>query len=131
MAEGDPVLVGTSISGATFLLTAETGAIIQSSSREVSAQEREVFDASVGDVIGVVYFKFLATQNFSAIVNGVTGVTLAAPGVALALANSLGIGANQNGVAAGGLYTQTVNITHQGEDLRMISGTTKQRKGIA
>ena len=73
----------------------------------------------------------MASYNWSAIVNGVTGLALAAPGVALTLANTFGIGANQNGVAAGGIYSKDVKISHAGEDLRKISGTAMQRGGVA
>lgn len=128
MAAGDPVLIN--LTGATFLLTEETGVIIQSEDRSVDSKLKEVFDASVGATIGYVFFDFVATQDFNAIVNGTTGITLAAPGIALTLANDLGIGTNKNGVSAGGLYTKSVKVSHQGEDLRMVSGSTIQRQGI-
>ncbi|HEX8312163.1 MAG TPA: hypothetical protein VF614_12645 [Chthoniobacteraceae bacterium] len=133
MAAGDHVLIN--LTGATFLLTAETGCIIQSSERSVDSKMKEVFDASKGYTIGYVFYDFVASADFSAIVNSpsnaTTGLCIAAPGVALTLANDLGIGASKNGVAAGGTYTKSVKISHQGEDLRMISGSTIQRHGIA
>ena len=128
MAAGDPILI--TLSGATFLLTAETGVIIQSSDRSVESKMKEVFNASLGYTMGYVFFDFVATQDWSAILNGVTGVALAAPGVALTLANDLGIGTPKNGVSAGGLYTKSVKVSHHGEDLRQISGTCVQRQNI-
>ncbi|MEA3211323.1 MAG: hypothetical protein QOE70_4380 [Chthoniobacter sp.] len=129
MAAGDPILIN--LSGATFLLTAETGCIIQSADRTVDSKVKEVFNSALGYTIGYVFFDFVANQDFSAILNGVTGVALAQPGVALTLANDLGIGTPKNGVAAGGLYVKSNKVSHQGEDLRMISGSTIQRHGIA
>ena len=129
MALGDPVLVN--LSGCTFLLTAETGGIIQSSDRTVDSKDKEVFDASRGATIGDVYYDFKAMQPVEAILNGTTGIAAAQPGVAIVLANDLGIGTNKNGVSAGGLYTQSVQISHRGEDLRSISLTTKQRQFVA
>ena len=129
MAAGDPILIN--LSGATFLLAAETGVIIQSEERSTESKLKEVFDASKGYTVGYVFYDFVANQDFSAIVNGTTGLAIAAPGVALSLANDLGIGSAKNGVATGGLYTKTVKISNQGEDLRMISGSCVQRHGIA
>jgi len=129
MAAGDPVIIN--LSGATFLLSAETGVIIQSTDRSIDSKLKEVYSPVVGATTGYVFYDFVATQDFSAIVNGTTGVALAAPGVALTLANDLGIGTAKNGVSAGGLYTKSVKISHQGEDLRMISGNTIQRQGIS
>src|SRR4051812_29548115 len=102
MAAGDPILIN--LSGATFLLTPETGVIIQSGDRTVDSKLKEVFNAAVGYTMGFVFFDFLATQDFTAIVNGSTGVAIAAPGVALSIANDLGIGTAKNGVSAGGTY---------------------------
>lgn len=129
MALPDFALVN--LTGCTFLLSAETGGIIQSEERSVSSKMKDVFDASKGYTVGFVAFDFEAAADFSAVVNGSSGIAVAAPGVALVLANSLGIGAALNGVASGGIYTMNVRISHQGEDLRMISGSTKQRAGIA
>lgn len=129
MSAGDPILIN--LTGSTFLLTAETGAIIQSGERTVDSKMKEVFNAAVGYTVGYVFYDFTANQDFNAVVSGTTGVAIAAPGVALTLANDLGIGTAKNGVAAGGLYTKSVRISHQGEDLRMISGSVIQRAGIS
>ena len=129
MAAGDPILIN--LTGATFTMAAETGVIIESEERDVDSKLKEIFDPSAGRTIGYVFYDFVANLSWSAIVNGTTGLALAAPGVALALANSFGIGAAGNGVATGGIYTKSVKGAHQGEDLRKISGMAMQRAGIA
>lgn len=129
MAAGDPILIN--LPNATFLMASETGVIIQSEERDVSSKVKEVFDASKQTTVGEIFYDFVADYNFSAIVNGTSGLAAAAPGVALVLSNNFGIGTASNGVASGGLYTRTVKISHQQEDLRMVSGTAKQRAGVA
>ena len=128
MAAGDPVLIN--LPTATFLMAAETGVIIESSERDVESKVKEIFNAAVGYTIGYVFYDFMASINWSAILNGTTGLAAAAPGVALTMANQFGIGTLMNGVATGGIYTKTVKISHQGEDLRKISGTAMQRAGV-
>ena len=129
MAAGDPVLVN--LPNATFLMAAETGVIIESSDREVESKWKDIFNAATGYTLGYVVYDFLASINWSAILNGITGLALAAPGVALTMANQFGVGTAQNGVSSGGVYTKTAKVAHQGEDLRKISGTAVQRGGVA
>jgi len=135
MAQGDPILV--SLAGATFLLTAEVGLIIESEERDISAKFRDVFDASKGYDVGFVAYNFVANYSFSGIINGTTGLAIIAPGVAMTTANDLSLAAasatpTYNGVAktGGGIYTQSVRISQPGEDLRTMSGTAIQRAGI-
>ena len=78
-----------------------------------------------------MFWDFVAAVSFNAILNGTTGLAAAAPGVALTMANQFGVGTGGNGVASGGIYTKDVKISHQGEDLRMVSGNAMQRAGIA
>lgn len=129
MAAGDPISIN--LTGTTFLLTAETGVIIQSHDRSVDSKLKEVFSPAVGYTIGYVFFDFVASIDWSAIVAGTTGLAICAPGVVVVLANDFGIGTAKNGVATGGVYTKSVKLSHQGEDLRMISGSAVQRAGIA
>lgn len=137
MAQGDPILIN--LSGATFLLSAETGCIIESMERDISSKMREVFNASLAYVIGYVFYDFMASYSWSAIVNGTTGFSIAAPGVALTIASDLSSAASAaaspstyNGVhkSTGGIYTTNVRISHNGEDLRTINGTGIQRTAI-
>lgn len=125
---GDPVLIN--LTGVSFLLSAETGCIIQSSDREVEATWKDIFDASKGYDVGSVVFNPKASISFDAYLNGTTGLAIAQPGVALTLANTLGVGTNQNGVSAGATYCRTVKISHQTEDLRKVSGTAIQRGAV-
>lgn len=131
MAAGDPILIN--LPYATFLMQPETGVIVESADREVESKLKEIFNAALGYTAGLVFYDFMASVNWSAIVNGTTGLNLAAPGVALTLANNavLGVGTLQNGVATGGLYSKNVKFAHQPEDLLKVSGTAMQRAGIS
>jgi hypothetical protein len=125
MAAQDPILIN--LTGATFLLTAESGGIIQSFSRNTSRTELPVYDGSVGYDTGVVFHNPVADYNVTVITTSSTGICAASPGVAYVLAN-LSTG---NGVAAGGIYTLTTSISHSGGALRTFAITAKQRPGIA
>jgi len=140
MAQGDPILIN--LSGAAFLLTAETGIIVESEERSIDSKLREVFNAATGYTVGYVFYDFTAHYNWSGIINGTTGLALVAPGVAMTTANDLSVAAALSGLTStfqqyngvhkstGGIYTTNVNIRHSGEDLRTISGTAIQRTGI-
>ena len=131
MAAGDPVLIN--LSAATFLMAAETGVIIQSADRDITSKLKEVYDASKGYVSGYVFYDFIANISFNAILNGTTGLALAAPGVALTMANntSLVTATGGNGVATGGVYVKDVKLNHASEELIMLSGSAFQRAGVA
>ena len=136
MAQGDPTSVN--LSGTTFLLTAETGIIIESEERDVSCSMRNVFSASAGYDIGFVAYNWMASYSFNGLINGTTGLAVIAPGFAMTTANDLSVAASgatptYNGVAktSGGIYVQSARISHPGEELRSISGTALQRAGIA
>lgn len=125
MAEADPILVG--LSGATFLLTAETGGIIQAFSRNTDRQWIWVYDASVGYDIGFVSHNPAAHYNVRVIRNGNNGIPAASPGVALTLANTT----TGNGVTAGGIYCEQPTLDHQGGQLREYTVTAIQKPGIS
>ena len=112
-------------------MAAETGCIIQSEERDTQSAVKKVYSASAGMTVGNVFHDFVANYNWAAILSGTTGLPSAQPGVAITLANSFGVGANANGVSSGGIYCLTSKISHQAEDLRMVSGTAEQRPGIA
>lgn len=127
---GDPVLVN--LAAATFNLTGESGIIVESADVAIDAKFKDVFDASKGYDVGFVAYNFAATRNCAGILNGVTGLPLAQPGVALALANDMTVGATKNGVGTtGGIYTRNLKFSHQGEDLRKFSVMAMQKPGIA
>jgi hypothetical protein len=125
MAAQDPILVG--LSGATFLLTAESGGIIQSFSRNTDRQRIDVTDHSVGYDTGFVSWNPKANYNVRVITTAATGICAASPGVALTLANTT----TGNGVAAGGIYTDTTALSHNGGTLREFTVTATQKPGIA
>lgn len=125
MAEQDPILIG--LSGATFLLTAETGGIIQSYSRRTQRQEIPVYNAAVGYTTGSVFHDPSANYTVRIITTGNTGVAAAAPGTALTLANTT----SGNGVSSGGIYTTSTSLDHNGGALREFSAEAIQRPGIA
>jgi hypothetical protein len=116
-----PILLG--LSGATFLMTAETGGMIQSFSVEVRRKRLDVYDASVGYTAGKVYHDPSATYTVRVIKTGSTGVSAAAPGVAVTLANTIG---TANGAPGGTIYTDSVSQTHNPEGLRELSVTAVQ-----
>jgi hypothetical protein len=122
MALGDPVLID--LPNAKFLLSSETGVIIESFDLEVDSKLKEIFDASKGYTVGYVFYDFVGNQSWNAYVNGTTGLALAQPGVAITYANSLG-------VTSGGVYTKTVKISGGGEELFKIAGTSMQRQNVA
>lgn len=125
MAADDPILLN--LTGATFLLSAETGGIIQSFSQSDSRKKLEVYDGASGKTTGLVYHDPRATFNVRIISTGTTGVAAASPGVALTLANA----ATTNGVATGGIYTDTVERGHQAGQLQEFTVTATQIPGIS
>lgn len=122
----DPVLIG-SASSMTFLLAAETGCQISSFKRSVKSKKLAFYDASVGYTTGKIFHDFSAEYNFSGRKTGSTGLAAAAPAVAITFANFT----TGNGVSAGGIYTDTVDVDHGEENVRMISGTAEQMPGIS
>lgn len=120
MAAASPILIG--LSGATYLMTAETGGLIQNYTRGTGSKLIEVYDPTVGYTTGFVFHDFTADYNVEIITTGATGVAAASVGVALTLANTTTGG----GVASGTIYTLNTNLTHTGENLRRWSVTAKQ-----
>ena len=120
MAAVSPILLG--LTGATFLLTAETGGMIQSFSRNTTAKWIDVYDAAVGYTIGHVAHDFTADYSIDLISTGTTGIAATSPGVALTLANTTAGG----GVDTGTIYTLSTGISHSGEQLRRRTVTAKQ-----
>ena len=120
MAAASPILLG--ITGATFLLTAEAGGLIQSYSRNTTSKWVDVYDASVGRTVGHVAHDFTADYSVDIISTGSNGICAASPGVALALANPTSGG----GVDAGTIYTLSTGLSHSGEQLQHRTVTAKQ-----
>lgn len=120
MAAATPIIIG--LSGATFLLTAETGGIIQNYSRNTTSKLIDVYDPTLGYTTGHVFHDFTADYSVEIILTGDTGVAAASPGVALTLANT----DTGNGVDSGTIYTLSTSLSHAGEQLRRFSTTAKQ-----
>jgi hypothetical protein len=108
-------------------MTSETGGAIQSFSRSTERKFNFVYDAGVGYTTGFVAHDPKATYDIELILTGSTGVALASPGVTLSLANTT----TGNGVAAGGVYTQTTALRHAAEDFRKFTVNAFQYPGIA
>jgi hypothetical protein len=126
MAAGDPIKLGALATNGVFLMTSETGIIISSYRRNVDSKKFEFYDGSAGQVTGVVYHDFKATYEIKGATNGTTGLMAASVGVALTITNtSAGFG-----VATGGIYTDSVQIDHQSEQLREITVQATQRASI-
>lgn len=120
-----PILVN--LTGLIFLLQAEAGILIQNFDRETTRTREDVYDASLGYDIGFVAYNPQATYTVKGRVSGAAGVAIAAPAVALTLANLT----TGNGVSAGGIYTETVSISHSEKGFREITVTALQKPAIS
>ena len=118
MAATSPILLG--LTGATFLMTAETGGIIQSFSVNEGSKWIDVYDASVGYTVGHVAHDFVNDYSVEVIATGSNGICAASPGVALTLANNI------SGSNTALIYTISKSTSHQPENLRKKSVTAKQ-----
>lgn len=127
MAAGDPIKLGSLATNVVFLLSAETGIIIESWDRDIDAKKLEQYDASVGYVTGQIYYDFKAVYSIKGKIAGTTGLAVAAVGVVLTIANTN----TAHGVGAGGIYPDSVKLSHQGEQLRDIEISATQRHSIA
>lgn len=120
-----PILVN--LTGLVFVISAEAGIIVQSFERATNREFQFVFDMSVGYDVGFAAFNPTATYSVRGRYTGSTGISGASPGVAVTIANATTL----NGVTTGGIYTQTVSISHGEKGFREISVTAIQKPGIA
>lgn len=120
MAAAEPILIG--LSGATFLLEAETGGIIQNYSRNTGSKLLDVYDPTVGYTTGHVFHDFIADYSVEIILTGALGVAAASVGTALTLANTDSGG----GVSSGTILTLSTSLSHQSENLRRWSVSARQ-----
>ena len=121
MSAAVPVMIG--LPGATFLLTAETGGLVQTYSRNTGSKLIEVYDGTVGYTTGLVFHDFTADYTVEIIPTGSTGVAAAAVGVSLTLA---GVTAGGGVAGTGTIYTLGTALSHAGENLRRWTATAKQ-----
>ncbi len=127
MAVGDPITLGSLATNGIFLMTSETGIIIDNYTRNTSSKKFEFYDGSVGNTTGVTYYDFVAVYTIKGAVNGTTGVMGAAVGTALTFNNT----ATGAGVSQGGIYVDSVDINHTGGQLREVTVGMTQRNNIA
>ncbi len=123
MAAGDPVLLGSLATNGVFLMTSETGIIIDSFSRVVDSSKFDFYDGSLGYISGTVYHDFKAVITIKGAANGSTGIMAASIGVAITITNTQ----SGNGVSTGTQYTDRFEIGHQAGQLREVTLTTMQR----
>ncbi len=123
MPAGSPILLGSLTTNGVFLMTSETGIIIDSFSRTVDSSKFDFYDGSQGFISGTVYHDFKAVHTIKGAANGATGIMAASIGVALTITNT----SAGNGVAAGTLYTDRFEIGHQAAQLREVTVTAMQR----
>ncbi|HKP92331.1 MAG TPA: hypothetical protein VJS88_00415 [Chthoniobacterales bacterium] len=127
MAAGDPVKLGALATNGVFLMTSETGIIINSFRRSVSSKKLEFYDGSAGKTTGIVYHDFVASYTIKGAVNGSTGIMAAAVGVVLTITNT----STGQGVTGGGIYPDSIELGHEPEQLREVTVNASQRDAIS
>lgn len=128
MAAGDPVKLGALATNGIFLMTSETGIIINSWRRRVDAKKIEFYDGSQGKTTGLVFHDFVAHYTIKGAVNGSTGIMAAVVGaVASGFANST----SGQGVTGGGVYPTDIELGHEPQQLRECTFNAEQRDAIA
>jgi hypothetical protein len=115
-----------------FLLTAESGILINNFSRNVSRTRDDVYNAALGYDVGFVSYNPQAEYSIKGRVTAGTGLAAAAPGIALTVANlTYGNGVGTNPSDAGGVYTNTVGLDHAEKQFRELTIAAIQKPGIA
>jgi hypothetical protein len=127
MAAGDPIKLGALATNGVFLMTSETGIIIDSFQRTVDSDKLDFFDGSAGYTTGIIYFDFKAKYSIKGAVNGSTGIMAASIGVILTITNT----SSGAGVATGGVYTDSFLLDHQPKNLRQVTAQMTQRAGVS
>lgn len=130
MAAGDPIKLGSGTPNVVFLLSAETGIIITSTRATVGSKKLEIMDASVGYMTGKIYYDFRRTGTTTGYKNGTTGLAAAAVGVVATHANFANTG-GLYGVATGGVYSESVESNHTGENCEELSINFEQNHAIS
>ena len=123
MAAGDPILVGSLATNGVFLMTSETGIIINSYNRVVDSSKFDFYDGSKGFVSGTVYHDFKAVMTIRGAVNGSTGIMAASIGTAISFNNT----STGNGVSTGSIFCDRFELGHQAGQLREATATLMQR----
>lgn len=127
MAAGDPIKLGALASNGVFLMTSESGVIINSFRRRVDSKKLEFYDGSQGKTTGIVYHDFVAHYTLKGAVNGASGLMAATVGAVQSIGNT----STGQGVTGGGIYPDSLELDHQPQQLREISMEATQRDAIA
>lgn len=127
MAAGDPIKLGALATNGVFLMTSETGIIINSFRRQISSKKLEFYDGALGYTSGIVYHDFVANYTIKGAANGSTGIMAASVGVVLSITNT----STGAGVGSGGIYTDSFEIDHNAEQLREVTVNATQRAAIS
>lgn len=114
------------ITSAVWGVTAETGVIAQSAGSKSSREKNQVRNES-GEFALVSFFNALQTFTVEGVFTGNSGIGAAAPGVALTIANTN----SNNGVTAGGIYCDDVDIKKTNTDFKRVTATATQYPLIA
>ena len=123
--------ISQNLAGMTFLMTAESGILIQNFSRQTARERIDVYDASVGYDTGFLGHNPSATYNIKGRTTAATGIAAAAPCLALLVANvTYGNGVGTTEADAGGVYTDTVSLDHAEKQFQEITVTATQKPGI-
>jgi len=108
------VTIGTT--GATWGLTAETGIIVQSVGAKTQREKNQVRNES-GEFVLVAFYNPTTSYSISGVMTGTTGISAAAPGVVLTVANTTTVG----GVTVGGIYTDDVDVQASNTEFKKIT----------
>jgi len=107
--------IGTA--GVTWGLTAETGILLQRTNAKTTREKNSVRDQN-GDIVLNSYYNPVQTISLEGVTKATTGgVVSATPGVLLSLANTF----PNNGVNAGGIYTDDVDVARLNTDFQKIT----------
>jgi hypothetical protein len=126
MPAGDPIKLGALATNGVFLMTSETGIIINSFQRKVDSTKLDFYDGSAGRTTGVIYHDFKAVTTIKGAVNGNTGIMAGSVGVALTITNT----SSGGGVASGGIYLDSFELIHQPKNLREVTVICTQRDAV-
>lgn len=116
------------LAGAIYLMTPESGMIIDGFDYDANCTMDFVYDASVGYDVGFVASNYKMTGSVKGkITSTTTGLGAAIPGAAYTLGNATSL----NGITSGGVYIPSVSGSHSEKQLREITANFVKSPGIA
>lgn len=114
------------ITGAIWGVTAETGIICQSTTAKASREKNQVRN-EVGEFALVSFYNPLQTFSVQGVYTSAAGIAAAQPGTALTIANTN----SANGVSAGGIYTDDVEVSKANTEFKKVAANATQYPLIA